>query len=179
MSVGVDPKHILKNAVFIDSIEGNQHVVWAYDDIKNLQLGLEDKISMSDEDDVTTNDELFPTDNQEPFIHFQLTAPGEGVGLSDLKKLRKLLYPSKQNLWENMTGGAIRHFFAKDLENNNPEIYASVMDKLQNYIDCVQQMYPLLTHVKGGAIMSAPNAPVQYQGHNERLHSDYTANVLL
>jgi hypothetical protein len=76
-------------------------------------------------------------------------------------------------------GGAIRRFFAKDLENNNPEIYASVMDKLQNYIDCVQQMHPLLTHVKGGAIMSAPNAPAQYQGHNEWLHSNYTANVLL
>jgi hypothetical protein len=78
-----------------------------------------------------------------------------------------------------LTGGAIRRFFAKDLENKNPEIYATVMDKLQNYIDCVQQMYPLLTHVKGGAVMSAPNAPAQYQGHNERLHSDYTANVLL
>jgi hypothetical protein len=90
---------------------------------------VEDKISMTDEDDATTNDELFLTDNQEPFIHFQPTAPGEGLGLSDLKMLCKLLYPSKQNLWENLRRGAIRRFFAKDLENKNPEIYATVMDK--------------------------------------------------
>ncbi len=66
---------------------------------------MEDKISMTDEDDITTNDELFPIDNQEPFIHFQPTAPGEGLGLSELKMLRKLLYPSKQNLWEILMGG--------------------------------------------------------------------------
>jgi hypothetical protein len=90
---------------------------------------VKDKISMTDEDDVTTNDELFPTDNQEPFIHFQPTALGEGLGLKDLKMLCKLLYPPKQNLWENLMGGAIRRFFAKDLENKNPAIYATVMDK--------------------------------------------------
>jgi hypothetical protein len=32
--------------------------------------------------------------------------------------------------------------------------------------------------VKGSAILSAPNAPVQYEGHNQRLHSDYTVDVL-
>ncbi len=56
VSVGVDLQYISENAVFIDSIEGDQHVARAYDDIRNLQLGLEDKIFMTDEDDVTTND---------------------------------------------------------------------------------------------------------------------------
>ncbi len=65
---------------------------------------MEDKISMTDEDDVTTNDELFLTDNHELFIHVQPTAPGDGLGLSDLEMLRGLLYSSKQNLWENLTG---------------------------------------------------------------------------
>jgi hypothetical protein len=35
-----------------------------------------------------------------------------------------------------------------------------------------------LKHVKGGAILSAPNAPAQIDGHNGKLHSDYTVNVL-
>jgi hypothetical protein len=96
VSIPVDPQYILENAVFIDSVEGDQHVAQAYVYIKNLQLGVEDEISMTDEDDVITNDELFPADNQEPFIHFQPTALGEGLGLSDLKMLHKSLYPSKQ-----------------------------------------------------------------------------------
>ncbi len=39
-------------------------------------------------------------------------------------------------------------------------------------------MYPKLKNVKGGAILSAPNAPFQIDGHYGKLHSDYTANVL-
>jgi hypothetical protein len=35
-----------------------------------------------------------------------------------------------------------------------------------------------LKNVKGGAILSAPNAPAQIDGHYGKLHSDYTANVL-
>jgi hypothetical protein len=36
----------------------------------------------------------------------------------------------------------------------------------------------MLKHVKGGAILSHPNAPAQIDGHYGKLHSDYTANVL-
>jgi hypothetical protein len=35
-----------------------------------------------------------------------------------------------------------------------------------------------LKHVKGDAILSAPNAPAQIDGHYGKLHSDYTAVVL-
>jgi hypothetical protein len=38
--------------------------------------------------------------------------------------------------------------------------------------------YPKLKLVKGGAILSAPNAPAQIYGHYGKLHFDYTANVL-
>jgi hypothetical protein len=35
-----------------------------------------------------------------------------------------------------------------------------------------------LKHVKGGAILSAPNSLAQINGHCGKLHSNYTANVL-
>jgi hypothetical protein len=35
-----------------------------------------------------------------------------------------------------------------------------------------------LKHVKGGAILSAPNAPAQINERYGKLHSDYTTNVL-
>jgi hypothetical protein len=52
------------------------------------------------------------------------------------------------------------------------------MKELQDYITYVQQIYPKLKRVKGGAILSAPNSPVQIDGHYGKCHSDYTANVL-
>ncbi len=76
-----------------------------------------------------------------------------------------------------MTGGGDSHFFAKDLKKH-PMIYDYVMTELWDYITDVQQMYPMLKQVKGGAILSAPNAPAQIDGHYEKLHSDYTADVL-
>lgn len=51
------------------------------------------------------------------------------------------------------------------------------MYELQNYITYAQKKFPKLIHVKGGAIMSAPYAPAQIDGHNGKLHSDYTADV--
>ncbi len=52
------------------------------------------------------------------------------------------------------------------------------MEELHYYIDVAQDMYLALTHVRDGAIMSAPNALAQFEGHSERLHSDYTADNL-
>jgi hypothetical protein len=51
------------------------------------------------------------------------------------------------------------------------------MTELHDYITYVQQIYAKLKHVKAGAILSAPNAPVQIDGHNGKLHFDYTADV--
>ncbi len=99
------------------------------------------------------------------FIHFQPTAQDEG--LDNLNMLREMLHYTKNNLRESFYGGANSHFFAVDLEKNS-EMYATVMDELWYYINCVKGIYPELIHVKGSAIMSAPNAPAQFEGHNER-----------
>ncbi len=76
-----------------------------------------------------------------------------------------------------MTGGGDSHFFAKDLKMHHM-IYDYVMMELQDYITYVQQIYLKLKHVKGGAILSTPNAPAQINGHYGKLHSHYTADVL-
>jgi hypothetical protein len=52
------------------------------------------------------------------------------------------------------------------------------MTELQDYSTYVQQIYPKLKLVTGGAILSAPNAPAQIDRHDGKLHSNYTANVL-
>jgi hypothetical protein len=52
------------------------------------------------------------------------------------------------------------------------------MKELQDYITYVQHICPKLKHVKGGAILSAPNSLAQIDGHYGKLHSNYTANVL-
>jgi hypothetical protein len=80
-------------------------------------------------------------------------------------------------MWDKFTGGGDSCFFAKDLKKH-PMIYNYVMTELQDYITYVQQIYPKLKHVKGGAILSAPNAPAQIDRHYGKLHSDYTADVL-
>jgi hypothetical protein len=52
------------------------------------------------------------------------------------------------------------------------------MKELQDYNTYDQQIYPKLKHVKGGAILSAPNSLVQIDGHYGKLQSDYTADDL-
>jgi hypothetical protein len=92
--------------------------------------------------------------------------------------LHKLLHHKNIKLWEHLTGGANSCYFVKDLKTKNPQIYTTVMEELRYYTDAVQDMYSELAHVRGGEIMSAPNALAQFEGHRERPHSDYTANVL-
>ena len=43
-------------------------------------------------------------------------------------------------------------------------------------IDYVQGLYPSLVCVKLGALKSLPNCPSQYEGHNNRFHSDYSSH---
>jgi hypothetical protein len=115
-------------------------------------------------------------DDRQILIHFKLTAPDQG--LKDVTRLRNLLHYSTTKLWDKLTGGGDScFFFAKDIEKH-PMIYDYLMTELRVYIIYVQQIYPKLKHFKGGAILSAPNAPAQMDGHYGKLHSDYTANVL-
>jgi hypothetical protein len=92
-------------------------------------------------------------------------------------RLRNLLHYSNTKMWDKLTGGGDSRFFAKYLEKH-PVIYDYVMTELRDYITYLQQTYPKLKHVKGGAILSAPNTPAQIDGHYGKLHFDYTANVL-
>jgi hypothetical protein len=114
-------------------------------------------------------------DDHQILIHFKPTAQNQG--LKDVTRLRNFLHYSNIKLWDELTGGGDSHFFAKDLEKH-PVIYDYVIMELQDYITYVQQIYLKLKHVKGGAILSAPNAPVQIDGHYGKLYSDYTADVL-
>jgi hypothetical protein len=114
-------------------------------------------------------------DDQQILIHFKLTAPDQGS--KDVTRLRNLSHYSNTKLWAKLTGGGDSHFFAKDLKKH-PIIYNYVMTELQDYINNVQQMYLKLKHVKGGAILSAPNALAQINERYGKLHSDYTADVL-
>jgi hypothetical protein len=108
-------------------------------------------------------------------IRFKPTAPDQG--LKDVTRLRNLLHYSNTKLWDKLTGGEDSCFYAKDLVKH-PRIYNYVMKELQDYITHVQQIHPKLKHVKGGAILSAPNSPAQINGHYGKNHSDNTANVL-
>ncbi len=105
---------------------------------------------------------------------FTPTAPDQG--LKDVTRLQNLLHYSNTKNWDKLTGGGDSHFFAKDLEKH-PMIYNYVMMELRDCITYVQQIYPKLKHVKGGAMLSAPNAPAQIDGHYGKHHSDYTADV--
>jgi hypothetical protein len=50
-----------------------------------------------------------------------------------------------------------------------------VMKKLQDYITYVQQIYSKLKHAKGGAILCAPNSPVQIDGQ----YGNFTPTIQL
>ncbi len=94
-----------------------------------------------------------------------------------MTRLRNLLHYSNTKVWDKLTGGGDSCFYAKNLEKH-PVIYDYVMTELQDYITYVQQIHLKLKHVKGGVILSAPNAPAQINGHYGKLHFDNTANVL-
>ena len=112
--------------------------------------------------------------NDQPILIHVIPSPYQG--LKDEAKLRSVLNYSDTRLWHKLTGGGDSRFYAKDLEKHT-EIYNYVMDELQYYITYAQMKFPKLIHVKGGAILSAPHAPAQIDGHNGKLHSDYTADV--
>ncbi len=76
--------------------------------------------------------------------------------MKDVTRLRNLLHYSNTKLWDKLTGGGDSRFFAKDLKKH-PRIYNYMMKELQDYITYVQQICPKIKHVKGSAILSAPN----------------------
>ncbi|MFM8445826.1 MAG: hypothetical protein ACKN9Z_00475 [Actinomycetota bacterium] len=155
------------------------------DDLTNLQRKIDNlTMHLTNELDQTLIDDKaisvssciddHVTNDQPILIHVIPSTPDQG--LKDEAKLRRILNYSDTRLWHKLTGGGESRFFAKDLEKHT-DIYNYVMDELQYYITYAQMKFPKLIHVKGGAILSAPHAPAQIDGHNGKLHSDYTADV--
>lgn len=78
--------------------------------------------------------------------------------------------------WSGLTGGNFRgeshRKFVLDI-SEQPSVEVLVKQVMAPLIDIVKQRYPALVNIKYGALMSMPRCPSQYQGHDNRLHSDY------
>jgi hypothetical protein len=77
--------------------------------------------------------------------------------------------------WSSLTGGGKKRFYVSDLASQ-PDVCQVVQRVMKPLIDYVQGLYPSLVCVKFGALKSLPNCPSQYEGHNNRFHSDYSSH---
>jgi hypothetical protein len=79
----------------------------------------------------------------------------------------------KKVKWNPLTGGCKKRFYVSDLPSQ-PEVckvVEHVMKPLINYVQVIS-----LVCVKLGALKTLPHCPSQYEGHNNRFHSDYSSN---
>ena len=81
----------------------------------------------------------------------------------------------KKVKWDSLTGGCKKRFYVSDLPSQ-PEVCKVVERVMKPLIDYVQGLYPSLVCVKLGALKTLPHCPSQYEGHNNRFHSDYSSN---
>jgi hypothetical protein len=82
---------------------------------------------------------------------------------------------AKKVNWTPLTGGGKKRFYVSDLASQ-PDVCLVVQRVMKPLIDYVQGLYPSLVCVKLGALKSLPNCPSQYEGHNNRFHSDYSSH---
>jgi hypothetical protein len=82
---------------------------------------------------------------------------------------------AKKVKWSSLTGGGKKRFYVSDLASQ-PDVCQVVQRVMKPLIDYVQGLYPSLVCVKLGALKSLPNCPSQYEGHNNRFHSDYSSH---
>ncbi len=82
--------------------------------------------------------------------------------------------PDKKVTWDPLTGGCKKRYYVSDLASQ-PEVCEVVDRVMKPLIDYVQ-MISFLGCVKLGALKTLPHCPSQYQGHNNRFHSDYSSN---
>ena len=82
---------------------------------------------------------------------------------------------AKKVKWSSLTGGGKKRFYVSDLASQ-PDVCQVVQRVMKPLIDYVQGLYPSLVCVKFGALKSLPNCPSQYEGHNNRFHSDYSSH---
>ena len=81
----------------------------------------------------------------------------------------------KKVKWSSLTGGCKKRYYVPDLDSQ-PDVCQVVQCVMKPLIDYVQGLYPSLVCVKLGALKSLPNCPSQYEGHNNRFHSDYSSH---
>ena len=80
--------------------------------------------------------------------------------------------------WQGLNGGKfagkVLRKFVLDLTHNKHA--HSVVEKIMKpYIQHVQSVYPCLVTVKYGAIKSFAGCPSQFEGHDNRFHTDYSS----
>ena len=89
--------------------------------------------------------------------------------------VRKSLSDSSVS-WDGLSGGKFKNKslrkFIRDIDTQ-PNIKELVERVMAPLVATVRARYPTLQHVKYGALKSSPHCPSQYQGHRNRLHSDY------
>jgi ectoine hydroxylase-related dioxygenase (phytanoyl-CoA dioxygenase family) len=80
--------------------------------------------------------------------------------------------------WQGLNGGRFAgknlRKFVLDLEHNKLA-HNAVEKVMKPYIQHVQSLYPCLVMVKYGAIKSFAGCPSQFEGHDNRFHTDYSS----
>ena len=153
--------------VIVGEDEGNDLI---YLDKKQLCLSTRDHTEM----ELRCNMELGLPDNRPSFSVINPALPTYGLDKSSIASIIRDL--EEGGGWAPLTGRSNRvlgdRWYYPDMIEND-ELYNKVSRHLSWYVRHIQRIYPALTVLKFGALKSAPNAKSQYEGHFQRLHSDY------
>lgn len=114
-------------------------------------------------------------DNRPPLTITNRCLPYYGLTDQKIKSLSQRLEDAKG--WEPLTGNTNRDRWYFPTLSHNKQLYDEIRTAMAWYVSLIQSQYPGLTIVKYGAIKSAPNAQSQYDGHSQKLHSDYPTIV--
>lgn len=127
------------------------------------------------EENVPTKVIVHVPDDRPPLTITNRCMPYYGLSDEKIKSLSKRLEDA--NGWEPLTGNTNRDRWYFPTLSDNKDLYGEIEQAMAWYVSQIQRRYPGLTIIKYGAIKSAPNAKSQYDGHLEKLHSDYPSIV--
>jgi len=122
-------------------------------------------------------------DERPPLMLFMDNPQSPYMDDSDKRELmRLLLEKGSDSMFAGLVGGRFGGVTQRHYTSNLksfPDVYNLVERCMSRYIAEVQKKYPKLTHYKLAVVRSAPNAKSQYEGNQNRLHSDYDCIVNL
>ena len=121
-------------------------------------------------------------DDRPPFMLFMDNPQSPYIDDSDKRELMRLLEQDSHSMFAGLVGGRIGGVTQRHYTSNLksfPDVYNLVERCMSRYIAEVQTKYPKLKHYKLAVVRSAPNAKSQYEGNQNRLHSDYDCIVNL